>query len=157
MRAASAPASPAASEQARLAVGDDLGDRADARRDDGKRGEHRLEQNDPEPLPARRVREDVGALEPVARLDPAGQQRRVGQPERPRLRARLLSSGPQPRIASRASGCAFAHAGECVEQRGVVLLLDQASDRQHAAAPPVGIPACPGVISDGAEGSSSSP
>ena len=44
----------------------------------GQPGEHRLEQHDPEPLPARRVHEHVCALEPVADLDagPAGAPRR---------------------------------------------------------------------------------
>ena len=66
-------------EQARLAVDDDLRHGADPRRDDRQAGQHRLEQDDPEPLPARRVDEDVRALEPVADLD-AGPGRTTASP-----------------------------------------------------------------------------
>jgi hypothetical protein len=59
-------------QHTRLAVDDDLGDCAHPSRHDGQPGEHRFEEDDPEPLPARRVDEDIGAREPVARLDPAG-------------------------------------------------------------------------------------
>ena len=69
--------------------------------------EHRLEQHDPEPLPARGVREHVGALEPVARLDAGpGTSTESASPSRRACAFVCSSSGPQPRIASRASGCA---------------------------------------------------
>ena len=94
-------------EQSRLAVGDDLRHGAHPRRDDRQAGEHRLEQNDPEPLPARGVDEDVRALEPVADVRAARQGTRRRRARARRRAARVsASSGPLPRIASRASGTA---------------------------------------------------
>ena len=60
-------------------VDDDLGDRADAARDDGELGEHRLEQREAEALPAGRMDEQLGAQQPVGDVThAAGQVHRVG-------------------------------------------------------------------------------
>ena len=72
--AASAAASSGGDEQPGLAVDDELGQRADVRRDDRQAGEHRLEHREPEALPARRVHEDVGAAEPGGDVGDAAEQ-----------------------------------------------------------------------------------
>ena len=121
-------------ERTGLAVDDDLGHGADARRDDGQRGQHRLQQHDPEALPARRVDEDVGAGEPVADLRPAGQRERVTQAELGGKRAcrileRARAEDREPRIRHLA-----ADERERAQQRRVVLLLDQPADCERERA-----------------------
>ena len=118
-------------EQAGLAVGDDLGDGAHARRDDRQAGEHRLEQHDPEPLPARRVHEDVRALEPVADVGAARQGHGVVElelgDEPPRLGLeRAAAEDREPCLRHRR-----ADARERAQQRRVVLLLDQPADGER--------------------------
>ena len=59
-------------EHARLPVNYELGERADARRDDRTCGEHCLENCETEALPPHRMHEDRRALEPCATSTSAG-------------------------------------------------------------------------------------
>ena len=144
---ATASTSPAATSTAGLAVRDDLRHGADARRHDRQRREHRLEQHDPEPLPARGVDEDVGALEPVADVGAAGKDDRVVEPE---LAGRAPAS--RPRAARRRGSRAARPAARRARARRRAAASGGPSARSAArprarAARPAGIPSCSGVTS----------
>ena len=102
------------------------------------------------------MHEDVGALEPVADLGAAGQRDGVVEPELAASARGSASSGPLPRIASRASGTfgvTSANARSSVAWSFCSIRRPTAS----ASGASGGIPASAGVGSDGAAGSSSRP
>ena len=140
-------------EDPRLAVRDHLGHGAHPRRDDRQPREHRLEQDDPEALPARGVDEHVRPLEPVADLEPPGQHDGAVEPElaargrgSPPRAARCRGSRAPRRDARRACGRRRAGASRGPSARS--------GDRSRArAAPSAGSRARPASRSDGACGS----
>ena len=102
------PRAPAGSsgghEEAGLAVDDELRQRADARRDDGQPGEHRLEHAEPEALPARRVDEHRRPAEP--RRDVGNAPEEEDAPLDAELARELLepaAPGPSPSTTSTVS------------------------------------------------------
>ncbi len=124
----------------------------------GSAGEHRLEQDDPEALPAGRVHEDVGALEPVADLGAAGQRDRVLEAEFGDERARLAPPAGRRRgsraVPPEAPARTSANARSSVAWSFCSIRRPTAS----ASGASAGIPGLPQVSgSDGAAGSSSRP
>ena len=145
-------------EEAGLAVGDHLRHGADARGDDRQAGEHRLEQHDPEALPARGVDEDVRPLEPVPDLEPAGQRRpQSPSPSDPDLRPelRLERAAAEDREPCVRMPLADGRERAPAASRGPS--ARSGGRRPAGAARRRGIPAAPGVGSEGAGGSSSRP
>ena len=129
-RSRSALTSPASTRSPVWPSATTSGNSADAGRDDGQRGEHRLEQDDPEALPARGVHEDVGPFEPVADLGAAGEGDGVPSSSSSTSPGRGLERpGAEDREPSVGHGSPNEREG--AQQRRVVLLLDQPADGQR--------------------------